>query len=107
MNDEPASLSNILANLTDFEEEIREAVKQFCSKPLIPLPCPASPSAGRARVRRQPPEQIHMNQLIKAERDAHRQAQMQRYVPDQDSQSTPDQSAQPPPDQNSSGTPDD
>jgi hypothetical protein len=131
MNDDPASLSNILADLTNSEKEIRdaaiEAAKQFGSTNAIPtlkavaanttdpeeqidlleaanfLSLPSLDFSGPAIPKT--PEQIQADAQRRAEREARRQAQMQRHTSNQNSPSTSDQNATPPPDPNSSGMP--
>jgi hypothetical protein len=133
MNDDPASLSNILADLTNSEKEIRdaaiEAAKQFGSTNAIPtlkvaaestddlqekiayleaadfLSLPSINFDGSATQRT--PEQIQAEaQRRRSQRAARRQAQMQRHAPNQNSQSASDQSTTPPSDPNSSGASD-
>jgi hypothetical protein len=122
MNDDPASLSNILADLTNSEKEIRdaaiEAAKQFGSTNAIPtlkavaanttdteeqidlleaanfLSLPSISFDGPPTPKT--PEQIQADEQRRAERRARRQAQMQRQAPNQNLQSAPDQSTTPP-----------
>ena len=126
MNDDPASLSNILADLTNSEKEIRdaaiEAAKQFGSTNAIPalkavaantadteeqialleaanfLSLPSINFGGPATPKT--PEQIQADAQRRAEREASRQAQMQKYAPRQNSQSTPGQNSSAAPDNN-------
>ena len=127
MSDDPVSLSNILADLTSPEKEIRdaaiEAAKQFGSTNAIPvlkavaantadteeqialleaasfLSLPSLSSSGPDTGT---PEQIQADAQRNAEKDAHRQAQRQRHASTQESQSesATDQSPAPSPDQN-------
>jgi len=111
MNDDPASLSNILADLTNSEKAVREAAieaaEQFGSTNAIPtlkavaanttdakeqialleaanfLSLPSALSIPRT------PEQIQAAAQRKADRDARRQAQMQNPAPNQDSSAAP------------------
>jgi len=129
MDNDPASLSNILADLTNSEKEIRdaaiEAAKQFGSTNAIPtlkavaanttdteeqidlleaanfLSLPSISFDGPPTP--QTPEQIQADEQRRAERRARRQTQMQRQAPNQNLQSAPDQSTTPPSDPNSSG----
>jgi hypothetical protein len=115
MNDDPASLSNILADLTNSEKEIRdaaiEAAKQFGSTNAIPtlkavaanttdteeqidlleaadfLSLPSMDFSGPATPKT--PEQIQADAQRRAERDARRQAQMQKRAPNQNSPAAP------------------
>jgi hypothetical protein len=115
MNDDPASLSNILADLTNSEKEIRdaaiEAAKQFGSTNAIPalkaaaentddlqekiayleaadfLSLPSMDFSGPTVPRT--PEQIQADAQRRAERDARRQAQMQKRAPNQNSPAAP------------------
>jgi hypothetical protein len=131
MNDDPASLSNILADLTNPEKEIRdaaiEAAKQFGSTNAIPtlkavaanttdteeqidlleaanfLSLPSIDFTAPASPRT--PEQIQADAQRRAERETRRQSQMQRHASNQNSPSTSDQNATPSPDPNSSGAP--
>jgi hypothetical protein len=114
MNDDPASLSNILADLTNSEKEIRdaaiEAAKQFGSTNAIPtLKAVAAnttdpeeqidlleaadflslPSINFGRSTTPTPEQIQADAQRKAEREARRQAQMQKRAPNQNSPAAP------------------
>jgi hypothetical protein len=119
MNDDPASLSNILADLTNSEKEVRdaaiEASKQFGSSNAIPalkaaamnttdteeqialleaadfLSLPSVDFSEPAAPKT--PEQIQADAQRKAEREAHRQAQLQKHDHNQGSQSTPDQNS--------------
>ena len=115
MDNDPASLSNILADLTNPEKEIREAAieaaKQFGSTNAIPtlkavaanttdteeqialleaanfLSLPSMTFGGPATP--QTPEQIQAAAQRKAEREARRQAQMQKRAPNQNSPAAP------------------
>ena len=125
MSDDPASLSNILADLTHPEKEIREAAieaaKQFGSSNAIPalkaaaanttdteeqialleaanfLSLPGMTFGGPATP--QTPEQIQAAAQRRAESKARRQAQMQNRAGNQNSQSPPDQNPSPAPNQ--------
>ena len=116
MNEDPASLSNILADLTSSEKEIRdtaiEAAKQFGSTNAIPtlkaaadntddiqekialleaadfLSLPSIDFTAPASPRT--PEQIQADEQRRAERRVRRQAQMPRQAPNQNLQSAPD-----------------
>ena len=124
MNDDPASLSNILADLTHPEKEIRdaaiEATKQFGSTNAIPtlkevaanttdteeqialleaadfLSLPSLSSSGPDT---RTPEQIQAGAQRSAERQARRQAQLQKQAARQNSQPSSDQNSQTGPDQ--------
>jgi hypothetical protein len=115
MNDDPASLSNILADLTSSDKEIRdaaiEAAKQFGSTNAIPtlkaaaentddlqekiayleaadfLSLPSMDFSGPTVPRT--PEQIQADAQRRAERDARRQAQMQSPAPNQNAPAAP------------------
>jgi hypothetical protein len=117
MNDDPASLSNILADLTNPEKEIRdaaiEAAKQFGSTNAIPtlkavaantadteeqialleaanfLSLPSMTFGGSGTGTPKTPEQIQADAQRKAEREARRQAQMQKRAPNQNSPAAP------------------
>jgi hypothetical protein len=116
MNDDPASLSNILADLNNSEKEIRdaaiEAAKQFGSTNAIPtLKAVAAnttdpeeqialleaanflslPSVNWGSTTPKTPEQIQADAQRKAEREAHRQAQMQNPAPNQNPPAAPNQ----------------
>jgi hypothetical protein len=125
MSDDPASLSNILADLTNPEKEIRdaaiEATKQFGSSNAIPalkaaaanttdteeqialleaanfLSLPGMTFGGPATP--QTPEQIQAAAQRRAESKGRRQAQMQNRAGNQNPQSPPDQNPSPPPNQ--------
>jgi hypothetical protein len=125
MSDDPASLSNILADLTNPEKEIREAAieaaKQFGSSNAIPtlkavaanttdteeqialleaanfLSLPSMTFGGPATP--QTPEQIQAVAQRRAESKARRQAQMQNRAGNQNPQSPPDQNPSPAPNQ--------
>ena len=114
-NDDPASLSNILTDLTNPEKEIREAAieatKQFGSSNAIPalkaaaantadteeqialleaanfLSLPSINFDGSATQRT--PEEIQAGAQRRAEREARRQAQMQQRAPNQNSPAAP------------------
>jgi HEAT repeat protein len=116
MNDDQVSLSNILADLTNPDKEVREAAieaaEQFGSTNAIPvlqnlaannedseekaalleaanfLSLPSINSLPRT------PEQIQAAAKRKADREARRQAPMLGIVPNQDSQPSSDQSPQ-------------
>jgi hypothetical protein len=132
MSDDTASLSNILADLTSPEKEIRdaaiEAAKQFGSTNAIPALKAAAasaqdteeqialleaaqflslPSLGASGPDTRTPEEIQVDAQRNAEKNARRQALRQRHTSNQGSQSAPDPSATPPPDSNQSDTPDD
>ncbi len=130
MDDDPASLANILADLTNPEKEIRdaaiEAAKQFGSTNAIStlkavaanttdteeqialleaanfLSLPALELPGGPAPPRTP-EQIQADEQRRAERQARHQARMQRHAPSQNSPSAPDPGTAPPADPNSSG----
>jgi hypothetical protein len=115
MDNDPASLSNILADLTNPEKEIRdaaiEAAKQFGSTNAIPtlkavaanttdteeqialleaanfLSLPSVNWGGSTTPKT--PEQIQAATQRRAERDARRQAQMQKRAPNQNSPAAP------------------
>jgi hypothetical protein len=117
MSDDPASLSNILADLTNPEKEIRdaaiEATKQFGSTNAIPalkaaaanttdteeqialleaanfLSLPSMTFGGPATP--QTPEQIQAAAQRRAESKARRQAQMQNSAPNQNPPAAPNQ----------------
>ena len=121
MNDDAASLSNILDDLTSSDKEIREAAidaaKQFGSTNAIPalkaaanstddtqekidlleaadflaLPGMTFDSSGAGTPRT--PEQIQADAQRRAEREARRQAQLQRRQGNQNSQSNPGQTS--------------
>jgi hypothetical protein len=125
MSDDPASLSNILADLTNPEKEIREAAieaaKQFGSSNAIPtlkavaanttdteeqialleaanfLSLPSMTFGGPAAP--QTPEQIQAAAQRRAESKTRRQAQMQNRADNQNPQSPPDQNPPPAPNQ--------
>ena len=125
MDDDPASLANILADLTNPEKEIREAAieaaKQFGSSNAIPtlkavaanttdteeqialleaanfLSLPGMTFGGPATP--QTPEQIQAAAQRRAESKARRQAQMQNRAGNQNPQSPPDQNPPPAPNQ--------
>jgi hypothetical protein len=133
MSDDPASLSNILADLTNSEKEVREAAieaaKQFGSINAIPtlkdmaandedpeekaalleaadyLALPSFTFGGSGTGTPATPEQIQIDQQARAEHDAHRQAQIQKHATDQNAQPTPDQNTTPPPGHNSPAPP--
>ena len=117
MDNDPASLSNILADLTNPEKEIREAAieaaKQFGSTNAIPtlkavaanttdteeqialleaanfLSLPSMTFGGPATP--QTPEQIQAAAQRRAESKARRQAQMQNSAPNQNPPAAPNQ----------------
>jgi hypothetical protein len=125
MSDDPASLSNILADLSNPEKEIREAAieaaKQFGSSNAIPtlkavaantpdteeqialleaanfLSLPSMTFGGPATP--QTPEQIQAAAQRRAESKARRQAQMQNRAGNQNPQTPPDQNPSPAPNQ--------
>jgi hypothetical protein len=125
MNDDPASLSNILADLTHPEKEVRdaaiEAAKQFGSSNAIPtlksvaanttdteeqsalleaadfLSLPSATFGGSTTPRT--PEQIQAAKQRRAQAEARRQARLQKQAGNQNPQSTPL------PDQNPSAAP--
>jgi len=123
-NDDPASLSNILADLTSSEKEIREAAieaaKQFGSTNAIPALKAAAasnqdtgeqialleaadflslPSLSSSGPDTRTPEQIQAGAQRSAERQARRQAQLQKQAARQNSQPSSDQNSQTGPDQ--------
>lgn len=123
-NDDPASLSNILTDLTSSEKEIREtaieAAKQFGSTNAIPaLKAVAAnttdteeqialleaanflslPSLNSSGPDTRTPEQIQADAQRNAERQARRQAQLQKNGARQNSQPSSDQNPQTGPDQ--------
>jgi hypothetical protein len=131
MSDDPASLSNILADLTSPEKEIRdaaiEAAKQFGgTNAIAALKAAAAnahdteeqialleaaqflslPSLSSSGPDTRTPEQIQADAQRNDEKNAHRQAQRQKHISNQNSQSTPDQSTAPPPDPNQPDAPD-
>ena len=117
MDNDPASLSNILADLTNPEKEIREAAieaaKQFGSTNAIPtlkavaanttdteeqialleaanfLSLPSLTLGGSGTGTPKTPEQIQAAAQRKAEREARRQTQMQKRAPNQNSPAAP------------------
>ncbi len=121
MNDDPASLSNILADLTSSDKEIRdaaiEATKEFGSTNAIPALKAAAESTDDLQQKiayleaadflslpsmdfNEPAPARTTEQIqAKAERDARRQAQMQSPKKNQDSQPPPDQNSQTGPNQ--------
>jgi hypothetical protein len=123
-NDDPASLSNILADLTSSEKEIQEAAieaaKQFGSSNAIPALKAAAasnqdtgeqialleaadflslPSLSSSGPDTRTPEQIQADTQRSAERQARRQAQLQKQAARQNSQPSSDQNSQAGPDQ--------
>jgi hypothetical protein len=123
-NDDPASLSNILADLTSSEKEIQEAAieaaKQFGSSNAIPALKTAAasnqdtgeqialleaadflslPSLSSSGPDTRTPEQIQADTQRSAERQARRQAQLQKQAARQNSQPSSDQNSQTGPDQ--------
>lgn len=130
-NNDPASLSHILADLTNSDQEVRdtaiEATKEFGSTDAIPALKAAAASAQDTEEQialleaaeflslpsldfsgpdTRTLEQVQADQQRNAQKEAHRQAQRQRHISNQGSQSAPDQSAAPPPEPNQSATPD-
>jgi hypothetical protein len=125
MDNDPASLSNILGDLTNPEKEVRdaaiEAAKQFGSSNAIPalkavaanttdpeeqialleaanfLSLPSISDGGPATPKT--PEEIQAAAQRRAESKARRQAQMQNRAGNQNPQSPPDQNPSPAPNQ--------
>ena len=119
MNDDPASLSAILNDLTNPEKEIRaaaiEAAKQFGSTNAIPtlkavasktddtgeqialleaadfLALPSFTIGGSGSSTPKTPEQIQADEQQRAQAEARRQAHLQKHAGNRNSQSTPDQ----------------
>jgi HEAT repeat protein len=111
MNDDPASLSNILADLTNPEKEVREAAieaaEQFGSTNAIPtlkdLAAKTTDTEEQSALLEaahfislpsifsttSTPEQIQAAAQRKAEREASQPAQMQNPAPDQNSPAPP------------------
>ena len=103
MNDDPASLSNILADLTSPEKEVRqaaiEAAEQFGSTNAIPILKNLAANDGDPAEKAALLEAAHFislpsifdvdNSTTPAERDARRQAQMQKRALNQNSPAAP------------------
>jgi hypothetical protein len=123
MNDDAQSLSNILADLTNPEKEIRDAAidaaEQFGSTNAIPalkavaanttdteeqialleaanfLSLPSFTIGGSGPAVQRTPEQIQIDAQEKADHDAHRQAQLDKLGGNRNSQSASDPNSPP------------
>jgi HEAT repeat protein len=103
MNDDPESLSNILADLTNPEKEVREAAieaaEQFGSTNAIPILKNLAANDGDPEEKAALLEAANFLSLpsifdtgtstTPAEREARRQAQMQKRAPNQNSPAAP------------------
>jgi hypothetical protein len=103
MNDDPASLSNILADLTSPEKEVRqaaiEAAEQFGGTNAIPILKNLAANDEDPKEKAALLEAAHFlslpsifdvdNSTTPAERDARRPAQMQKRAPNQNSSAAP------------------
>ena len=105
MNDDPASLSSILADLTNPEKEIRsaaiEAAEQYGSTNAIPILNNLAAKDGDAEEKAALLEAANFlslpsifevgKSITPAEREARRQARIQKHAPNQNSPAAPNQ----------------